>query len=413
MVRVNDPRGALFVDPRAYADMDDWHRRAAELRRDAPVLRVEADGFAPFFALTRHADVLDVSRHHDVWWNTQQSVLGTEESYAQMQAFGADVKTLVHMDGKEHDDYRALTADWFKPASANRMQGRIAELADHFIDRLGDFGGRCDFATDIAMPYTLHVIMSILGVPEEDEPLMLELTQGLFGAEDPEFGADRPDEKVFEVLFRVAAYFNEVVTDRRANPTSDLATVIANGTVDGCPLGDLQMMSYFLIVATAGHDTTSTALSGGLEALLRRPDQLAALRDDPSLATNAVEEIIRWTAPVRHFLRQAQRDAEVRGQTIRQGERVLLSYPAANRDEDVFERAMEFDIARPDASNQLAFGFGVHYCIGSQFARRELRAFLPRLLERVEHLELDGEPEWMPVTFVGGVKHLPIRYRMR
>jgi len=412
-VNVNDRRGALFVNPRSFEDMDEWHAGVAELRRETPVLRVEAEGFRPFWVLTRHADVLDVSRRHDAWWNTQESVLGTEASYVKMRSLGADVKTLVHMDGKEHDDYRGLTADWFKPASANRMQGRIEELAAQFADRLVEFGGRCDFATDIAMPFTLHVIMSILGVPEEDEPLMLELTQGLFGAEDPEFGEGKPEEKVFEVLLRVAGYFSAVIADRRANPTADLATVIANGQIDGCPLGDLQMMSYFLIVATAGHDTTSTALSGGLEALLRNPAQLAALRDDPVLTANAVEEIIRWTSPVRHFLRYAQQDTEVSGHIIPAGDRVLLSYPSANRDEAVFERSMEFDVHRPDAGNHLAFGFGTHYCIGSQFARREIRSMLPKILERVEHVELDGEPEWMPVTFVGGIKHLPIRYRLR
>lgn len=189
--------------------------------------------------------------------------------------------------------------------------------------------------------------------------------------------------------------------------------MIANAEIDGCPIGDLERLWYYIIVATAGHDTTSFALAGGMEALLRNPDQLALLHQDPSLAANAAEEIIRWTSPVRHFLRYATRDTEVHGVPIPAGDRVLLSYPAANRDEEVFVDADRFDITRPDADKLISFGVGAHFCLGAHFARREVRTMLSKLLPQLERIELAGPARWAESTFVSGVKHLPVTYRFR
>jgi cytochrome P450 len=410
-----DPRGVIFIDPDAYTDPAEWHRVAAELRAESPVVRVEAEGWEPFYALTRHADVFDVSRHHDLWHNTQKSMLMDEFTWQFILSLGIDPKTLIHMDGDEHRDHRAVTNDWFKPAAVRHRQADIDAIAEEYVQKLADLGGECDFAQDVAVPYTLRVIMSIFGIPPEDEPVMLRLTQGIFGAADPEYLGDLTDpaELGTSAIAEFGEYFGALAADRRANPTDDLATVIANGQVQGCPLEQHAELWYFIIVATAGHDTTSYALSGGLEALLRHPDQLAALSDDPALVTNATEEIIRWTSPVRHFMRYAQEDTQVHGVDVAAGERVLLSYWSANRDEDVFTDPMSFDITRPDASELISFGVGAHYCLGSQFARRELRSFLPKLLARVDDLQLAGVPEWTAANFVGGVKHLPISYSMR
>src|SRR5690606_25198959 len=261
----------------------------------------------------------------------------------------------------------------------------------------------------------LRVIMDIYGVPEEDEPLMLDLTQGIFGAADPEFQGDAPDPgtRLLDAAMRFAQYFNEVTADRRACPRDDLATVIATGEVDGRPMDDLHRFWYYVIVATAGHDTTSYALSGGMEAMLRDPEQLAALRDDPELVVNAADECVRWTSPVRHFMRYATREATVAGVTVPEGGRVLLSYPSANRDERVFRDAMTFDVRRDDADKLVAFGGGAHFCLGSQFARRELRTMLLRLSQQLAHIELDGDPEWSQSHFVSGVQHLPVRDAFR
>jgi cytochrome P450 len=414
-MEINDERGRIFISPPAYADQGHWHAVAAGLRRDAPVLRVEAEGYSPFYALTRHADVFEVSRRSDLFHNTRNSVIGPDANFAFLTSLGIEPKTLIHMDGTEHRDHRHVTNDWFKPAAVKRRQGDIDAIADEFVARLAEFGGACDFARDIAVPYTLRVIMSIFGVPREDERLMLELTQGIFGAADPEYFGDVGDplEYLTSTIARFDDYFAALTDERRAHPTDDLATVIANGEIDGCPMERHARLWYFIIVATAGHDTTSYALSGGMEALLRQPDQVAALAADPALATNAAEEMIRWTSPVRSFLRYAQADTEIDGVPIAAGERVLLSYPSANRDDAVFGDAMRFDITRPDAEKLISFGLGVHYCLGSQFARREVRTMLPKLLARVGSIELDGDPVWAEAQFVGGVKRLPIRYTLR
>jgi cytochrome P450 len=274
-------------------------------------------------------------------------------------------------------------------------------------------GDECDFATDVALYYPLRVIMSILGVPEQDEPLMLELTQGVFGAEDPELGGPDAQATMAKALSDLATYFQAVTLDRRARPTEDLASTIANGTIGGEPVGDLQTISYYAIVATAGHDTTSSSLAGGLEALIRHPDQLRDLQRDPRLIDNAVDEIIRWVTPVRHFMRYAQEDYALGGTPIRAGERVLLSYLSANHDEQVFPEPFSFDIRRRNANDHLAFGIGVHFCLGAHLARMELRAFLRELLPRLESIELTAQPTYASTTFVGGPKHVPIRYRLR
>ena len=411
-----DPRGLIFITPQAFTDMESWHATAAELRRDAPVLKVVADGWQPFWALSGHDEVLEVSRRSDVFFNTEKSAPGPDLQYDMLQAFGIELpRTLVHLHGDVHNKLRAVTSDWFKPAAVKQLQPAIDAIADEYVDRMASFGGRCDFASDVAVPFTLRVIMSIFGVPQDDEALMLSLTQGLFGAADPEFLGDFSDPlaAITSSINTFEEYFDRLTAQRQANPTDDVASVIANGLVDGAPMGERERLWYYIIVATAGHDTTSFALSGGLEQLLRHPDQLAALRADPSLAGAATEEMIRWTSPVRSFMRWAQVDTVLGGVDIAAGDAVLTSYPSANRDESVFQDPMTFDISRPDVDKLLSFGLGMHYCLGAQVARRELRTMLNKVLERVQTIELDGEPQYSGAHFVGGVKHLPIRYTMR
>lgn len=408
--------GLLFSMPHLWADMAAWHERVRRLREEEGIVRVEQPGYAPFDVLLRHADVFEVSRHNDLWANTPNSVLGPDADWEQLLASGMPIPaSLVQLDGDDHRLHRQVTNDWFKPAVVGKRQPRIDELADQFVQKMRDLGGECDFAKDIAAPYTLRVIMDIYGVPEEDEPLMLELTQGIFGAADPEFigGAENAEQRMMQSVMTFIQYFNELTEDRKANPRDDLASVIANGQVDGCPMDDNHRLWYFIIVATAGHDTTSYALAGGMEAMLRDPSQLQAIHDDPGLVNNAADEIIRWTSPVRHFLRYATADAEVAGRRYREGDRVLLSYPSANRDASVFQDPMTFDVRRPDADKLLSFGLGAHFCLGSQFARREVRTLIGRLAQELAHIEPAGDPSYAHSHFVSGVKHLPMRYRFR
>lgn len=413
--RLGDAR--IFVDRTAYADPAAWHAAAARLRAHDPLPLVDVEGYVPFRAVTRHADVAVVERNHTLFWNTRDSVLLPRAQVEQMRALGMDIKTLIHMDGAEHRATRALTNEWFKPANLRKEIGqRLPVLARRFVDRMLAFDGACDFVRDVALYYPLHVILSILGVPETDEPRMLDLTQKVFGGEDPDVGGRAGEDPVaifMAALADMAMYFKRITDDRRAHPTTDIASTIANGTIDGQPLGDLETAGYYSIIATAGHDTTSSTLAGGLEALIREPAQLRALQDDPSRIPNAVDEMIRWVSPVRHFMRQAQADTEVSGVPLRRGDWLLLSYLSANRDDAVFADPFRFDVGRRNAADHLAFGIGVHFCLGAHLARMELDAFFRELLPRLEHVELAGTPESMATTFVGGLKRLPIRYRVR
>lgn len=407
---------AFFSQPAAWADMDRWHREVEALRVGAGSVFVDEPGYLAYVVLLRHADVMAVSRDDGSWHNTVRSVLGTDVEWDEMLASGMPAPhSLVHLDGHAHRVHRDVTRDWFKPASVGKRQARIDELAQHFVDRMKELGGECDFAQDIAKPYTLRVIMDIYGVPPEDEPLMMELTQGIFGAADPEYVGDPVESRAMALasMMKSVQYFNDLTDDRRACPRDDLASTIANGLIDGQPMGDMERIWYYIIVATAGHDTTSYALAGGLEALVKAPDQLRTLREDPDLFNNAADECIRWTSPVRHFMRYASAATEVAGHRIPSGGRVLLSYPSANRDETVFSDGMKFEVSRANADKHLGFGIGAHFCLGASFARREIRTFLALMLDQIDDIELAGSPSWSESHFVSGVKHLPIRYRVR
>jgi hypothetical protein len=272
-------------------------------------------------------------------------------------------------------------------------------------------GPECDFTKDIAVYYPLHVIMSIMGVPESDEPRMLKLTQELFGGGDPDMQRKERDPNT-NVIADFFMYFNKVTEERRAHPGDDLATVIANGKVNGCPLGPVETASYYIIVATAGHDTTSSSIAGGLRALIENPDQLKKLKENPELLNNAVDEIIRWVTPVQHFMRTATEDYTLRGRRIEKGQAVQLLYISGNRDEEIWPDPFKFDISREN-NRHVAFGYGAHVCLGQHLAKMEIRAFFKELLGRLDSIEMTGPSKRVQSTFVSGLKTLPVRYKLR
>ncbi|MEM7091672.1 MAG: cytochrome P450 [Actinomycetota bacterium] len=401
----------IFTDNHRWGDLDEWNQTALALHDQGGIHRIERDGFPPFWAVIDHAAVLDIERQPALFTNGPEPVLQTS---AQIEGRQAEIKSLIHMDAPEHPKYRKLIADWFKPRTVGRLQPRLDELSEKALAKLEAAGGEIDFATDIALPYPLEVILAILGLPETDYPRMMMLTQQLFGQEDPDLqrGEVSPEVQA-QVIADFNNYFGELTASRRSDPTEDLASVIANGLIDDSAPPDLEMMGLYIIVATAGHDTTSSAMAGGMQALIDNPDQLEKLREDPeTYASNAVEEMIRWTAPVRHFMRTAQEDTEVLGQEIAKGEWVYMSYKAANLDPKVFDEPLRFDIERANADRQIAFGYGVHFCLGAQLARLELRSLFSTLLPRLASVELAGGPTTMKTTFVGGHKALPIRYTL-
>lgn len=407
-----DEAGQVFVTPSAYADEGFFHAACSVLRHESPVHLVEHPNFNPFYAVTRHADVLSVELRNNVFLNEPRPVLGTRADDERTAANGNLLRTLIHVDDPEHRALRGVTSDWFLPKSLARLDERLAGLAKASVDHMASLGGRCDFARDVAMPLPLNVILAILGLPESDYPRMLKLTQELFGNADEEMRRGSSPEDLVAVVQDFFAYFTELTKQRREQPTGDLTSVIANAVIDGRPLTDIQTISYYVIAATAGHDTTSASMAGGMHALIDNPDQLELLRRHPEHIATAVDEIIRWVTPVKHFMRTATEDATVGNVTVGAGQSVLLSYPSANRDEAVFDDPFRFDVTR-SPNKHLAFGFGVHYCLGALLARMEVKALLTELIPRLDHIELDGEPALMKTLFVGGLKRLPVRYSLR
>ncbi|MGV0851626.1 cytochrome P450 [Mycolicibacterium phlei] len=405
----------VFADPTAYADDDRLHKALAHLRAHNPVPYVDHPPYRPFYAITKHADVMEIERANDLWLSEPRPLLATAEAddlaKQQLEA-GMGLRTLVHMDDPHHRDVRKIGADWFRPKAMRDLKVRVDELAKRYVDRMAEIGPECDFVEDIAVHYPLYVILSLLGLPEEDFPRMLKLTQELFGGDDEEYKRGTTPEEQLQVLMDFFNYFNELTISRRANPTEDLASAIANGRINGELLSDTDCLSYYVIVATAGHDTTKDAISGGLHALIENPDQLARLKANPELMGTAVEEMIRWATPVKEFMRTAARDTEVRGVPIKKGESVYLSYVSANRDEEIFEDPFTFDISR-DPNRHLSFGYGVHFCLGAALARMEMNSLFSELIPRLDSIELAGEPELAATVFVGGLKHLPIRYSLK
>ena len=401
----------IFTDNERWGDLDDWNRTALALHERGGIHRIEREGFPPFWAVIDHAAVLEIERQPQLFTNWPEPVLQTA---AQIEGRQAEIKSLIHMDDPEHARYRRLLADWFKPKTVGGLQPRLDELSRRAVAKLEDADGSIDFATDIALPYPLEVVLAVLGLPESDYPRMLMLTQQLFGQEDPDLqrGEVSPEVQA-QVIADFNNYFGELTSSRRSNPTDDLASAIANGTIDDELLPDLEMMGLYIITATAGHDTTSSAMAGGMQALIENPDQMEQLKSDPeSLLPNAVEEIFRWTASVRHFMRTATADTEILGQEIKEGEWVYMSYKAANLDPKVFDDPLTFNIERSNANKQICFGYGVHFCLGAQLARLELRSLFGHILPRISSVELAGDPATMKTTFVGGHKSLPISYSL-
>ncbi len=415
-----------IIDPRAYAAGAPVDEAFARLRREAPLDVAQPDGFDPFWVVTRHADILEVERQNELFHNGDRStVLTTIEADKKVrEMMGGSphlVRSLVQMDNPDHMGYRRLTQGSFVPQNLRTLEARIREIARGFVDRMAAHGGRCDFARDVAFLYPLHVIMEVLGVPESDEPRMLKLTQELFGSADPDVNRSGSDltqgdaqtgvDTIQSVVMDFMTYFNAITEDRRASPRNDIASVIANGQVAGQPLGHLEAMSYYIIVATAGHDTTSSTTAGALWALAENPAQFRKVKDNPALIPGLVEESIRWVTPVKHFMRTATADAELAGKKIAKGDWLMLSYPSGNRDEAVFNDPFSFDVERTP-NKHVAFGYGAHVCLGQHLARMEMRVLWEELFARLDSVELDGAPRNMQASFVCGPKSVPIRFKM-
>jgi cytochrome P450 len=329
------------------------------------------------------------------------------------------IRTLVHMDEPDHLKYRRITQSWFTQQKIASLEADIRTIARASIDRMAELGPNCDFVRDVAIRYPLRVLMQILGVPRQDEPRMLKLTQELFASEDVDLGhcehesADpaRHARELFRLLHEFRAYFVPLMERRRAAPAEDLASVIANADIDGKRIDYFEAVSYYVIVAAAGHDTTSSSISGGLWALAENGEVFRTLKANLDLIPRFVEEAIRWTTPVHHVMRTATADVKFGGRMIARGDWLMLSFLSANRDEEVFDQPDRFRLDR-NIANSAVFGQGVHVCLGQHLARLEMRIFFEELMSRLESVEIAGRPKRSASIFIGGPKTLPLRYRM-
>jgi cytochrome P450 len=402
------------ISARTYGEHGYPHEAWQRLRAEAPVCFMEPPGYRPFWAITKHADIVEVSKQPDKFKSAGRFILfpnmgvGTN---ADDLAENPPLRMLVNMDPPEHRDYRKLVSGWFTPRSVARLEPRLEEITREIFDELQG-SGTCEFVNTIAARQPLRMITELLGIPREHEDFVLRITNENFGLEDAEFqrqGQTREERLAF--LTEAAGFLSNLIEDRRRSPKHDLTTVLAQATLDGKPVPPFELFSLLFLVMVAGHDTTRNAISGGLLAFLEHPEELAKLRRDPSLVRRAAEEIVRWTTPVNHFVRTATDDYLLRGQKIRKGDSVALFYASANRDEEVFPDPFRFRIDR-DPNPHLGFGIGEHFCLGAHLARMDLRVFFRQLVERVEHVALAGPVERLHASFVGGPKRLPIRYRI-
>ena len=410
-----------IIDPKSYSQREIVDAAFARIRAESPLDVAHPEGFDPFWVVSRHADIKEIERQPDIFHNGDKATfLSNQEGQQRVKMLtGGEpnlIRSLVSLDGKEHKDLRGIVFPHVTPRAIKPLEGQIRAIAREFVDHMLSFDGQCDFATDVAFLYPLRVIMTVLGVPQEDEPFMLKLTQELFNNADPELNRARaeltPEQmlaSLWETTMELENYFKAVTEKFRANPTGHVNSLIANAKIDGEYLNHRQMMGYYIIAATAGHDTTSNTTAGAMWALAERPELLRALQDNPERINAFVEESIRWEVPVKHFMRSAVSDCEIAGQRIKAGDWLMLSYQSGNRDEAVWADPFEFRIDR-ESNPQIAFGYGVHVCLGQHLARMEMRILWEELLVRLKSVQMDGKGERTISNFVCGPKHVPIRF---
>ena len=404
---------AEIIDPLYYAEHGYPYEQWAKLRRESPVAWVEPRDTQPFWAITLHEDIVRISRSPKRFGNAPRFVVNPDYPPSEGEAPG--LRTILNMDPPDHGAYRGLVSRRFTSRALRPMAPRIDAVVRELFDGLaagGEFR-ECDLVEDLASLVPIYVTAELLGMAREDWPLLLRWANCINGAADPEINQGKSAAELSEqITGEIFDYFAKLTANRRVEPRDDISTALALGEFDGARLPQKELLSYFYILIAAGGETTRNAVSGGVLAFLEHPEELARLQADPGLLDPAVEEILRWSTPIIHFCRSAREDTELRGQTVRAGESVVLFYPSANRDEAVFDEPERFRIDR-EPNRHLALGVGEHFCLGAHLARLQLRAIFREWSTRIRDAELTGPLERLRLGVVGGIKHLPLRYRMQ
>jgi len=365
-----------------------------------------------FWAITRLADVVAVSRDPKTFSSAQGSVLpdlppGAPFSY---------LRSMIDLDNPRHGEMRQLVASAFTPSMVSRLRGQVETLCDEIVDGVIE-RGECDLAAEIATPLPIALVCQLLGVPRSDWEWVRQRAALAYGRDDPEFVPgvlEEPDRGGLAVLAAVqemAEYMTALSAEKRTCPSDDLTSRLVSAQLNGRPLSDEQLAQWFVLLTVAGAETTRQAISHGVLMLDRHPEQRAAWqRDFDGVSRTAVEELVRWSSPVISFRRTVTRDTTLGGQELQAGEKVMLFYPSANRDERGFDDPYRFDLLRSPNRHVGYGGPGPHFCLGAHLARREIAAMFKVLFERLVNLEVTGEPQWLRSTSINGIKHLPVRF---
>ena len=412
-----DEISEALADPQTVTHPAVYDALLTRIRREAPLRWMTPEGFRPFWLVAKHADLLEVESRADIFLSAPRTELIPRKEEEQIAAATGGnqqmMRTILHMDGAEHRAYRGLTQPAFMPPNLCKLEAGITAIAKEYVQRMVELGDACDFVKDIAVWYPLRVILLLLDLPPEAAPEILRLTQNFVERKDQNIVGEGPSEQVaVQSAQEILDYVSKLYESRKAAPGDDLASVIATAKIGGEPISPFEAMSYLLLVVTAGHETTSATTAGGMLALLQNPGELERLQADLTLLPGAVDEMLRWVSPVKHFFRTAVKDYELRGQKIKAGDSLMLCFPSANRDEEVFADPFSFKIDRKP-NPHTTFGYGPHACLGQHLGKMEIRILLKEILENFDGLQLAGEPAWVATTFAGGLKTLPIRYRRR
>jgi cytochrome P450 len=403
MASVED--AVALVDPERFARDGYPHEIWTRLRAEEPVARCEPPGYEPFWAITRHADILDISKQPLRFSSARGITLRREGA----PTFESDM--VVMLDPPRHQSVRKVANGQFTPKAVRAKRDDIDRIASGIVEEAAPGGEReLDFVDRIAAPFPLAVIAWILGVPKADWHLLFRWTNEIIGKDDPEFRrpGETPGKTIKRARGEIDEYLRVLISERRADPQDDLISELIRGEVEGKPLTEAQLVAYCELLVEAGNETTRNAISGGLLAFADHRDQWDRLREEPDRLTDAVEEILRWSSPISHFARTATEDCEIRGVPIAAGDQLALYFGSANRDEEVFDDPFAFRIDRRP-NPHLAFGFGEHFCMGAQVARVELETIFRHLLARLDAFAVAGTVERLSSITNGSIKRLPLR----
>jgi len=397
-----------IIHPEAYARHGYPHETFRRLRAESPIRRFD-DTAVPFWAITKHAHVTEIGRTPELFRNSP--LLVVNPLYREMQDELPFVRppTLIEQDNPMHRESRKLIASRFTPRALKKIHADVDRIARKIVDELFEQEeGEIDFVAKVSAPLPIAVIAWLLGVPESDWQLLFDWTNRMIGSEDPEYSEEGGNRAMVELF----TYFAKLVEERKKSPKDDLITLFANAEVGGRKLEPLEVLSWCQIIVVAGNETTRNATTGGMLALIEHPEERRRLQETPALLKSGIEEIVRWTSPIIHFARTVARDVDFHGQRFAEGDVLALFYPSANRDEEVFDDPYRFRVDR-HPNRHLGFGVGEHFCAGAHVARLELEMAYRYLLPRLEEVELAGPVDRLTSNLVGGIKRLPIRYKLR